>query len=207
VAAVVLAGGMATRFGGVVKAAVEVARGKTFLDLKLADIRATAARSQGHVPVYLMTRPATDADVTRIAELCRQALAEMAPARGGAVFVAREARPEPLEEGLAAPLADEAQRVWVGTIDDVVIAYAVAGVERLRTGAPLGVIDDIYVEAEARGVGVGEGLMNAALAWLEAEGCSGVDARALPGDRATKNFFEGSGFSARLLVMHHRIDR
>jgi GNAT superfamily N-acetyltransferase len=152
-------------------------------------------------------RPATDGDIERIAALCRQALAAMAPARGGAVFVAREARPEPIEAGLAAALADASQRVWVGTIDDVVVAYAVAAVEKLRTDELLGVIDDIYVEPEARGVAVWEALMAAVLEWLEAEGCSGVDAHALPGDRATKNFFEGSGFSARLLVMHHRIDR
>jgi UTP--glucose-1-phosphate uridylyltransferase len=68
VAAVVLAGGMATRFGGVVKAAVEVARGKTFLDLKLADIQARARHVGGRVPTYLMTSFATDADVRRMAE-------------------------------------------------------------------------------------------------------------------------------------------
>jgi UTP--glucose-1-phosphate uridylyltransferase len=68
VAAVVLAGGMATRFGGVVKAAVEVARGKSFLDLKLADIHASATRAKGRVPTYLMTSFATDADVRKMAE-------------------------------------------------------------------------------------------------------------------------------------------
>jgi UTP--glucose-1-phosphate uridylyltransferase len=68
VAAVVLAGGMATRFGGVVKAAVEVAEGKTFLDLKLADIRAAGRRAGGVVPTYLMTSFATDAEVTRLAK-------------------------------------------------------------------------------------------------------------------------------------------
>ncbi|MFM2419141.1 MAG: hypothetical protein RL385_3864 [Pseudomonadota bacterium] len=68
VAAVVLAGGMATRFGGVVKAAVEVAQGKTFLDLKLADIRAAGKRAGGVVPTYLMTSFATDAEVTRLAK-------------------------------------------------------------------------------------------------------------------------------------------
>ncbi len=67
VAAIVLAGGMATRFGGVVKAAVDVAPGHTFLDLKLADIQSSAARAQGSVPTYLMTSFATDADVTRMA--------------------------------------------------------------------------------------------------------------------------------------------
>jgi UTP--glucose-1-phosphate uridylyltransferase len=85
VAAVVLAGGMATRFGGVVKAAVEVARGKTFLDLKLADIRASAERAKGRVPTYLMTSFATDADVRRMAELATTAAA---PVTTFAQFVA-----------------------------------------------------------------------------------------------------------------------
>ena len=49
---VVLAGGMATRFGGVVKAAVPVTHGRTFLDLKLADVA-------GRVPAYVMTSFAT----------------------------------------------------------------------------------------------------------------------------------------------------
>ena len=45
------------------------------------------------------------------------------------------------------------------------------------------------------------------LAWFADAGCVGVDAVALPGHRVTKNFFEGSGFTARKLVMHHRIER
>lgn len=49
---VVLAGGMATRFGGVVKAAVPVTQRRTFLDLKLADVA-------GRVPAYVMTSFAT----------------------------------------------------------------------------------------------------------------------------------------------------
>lgn len=68
VAAVVLAGGMATRFGGVVKAAVEVADGKNFLELKLADIRACAKRAGGVVPTFLMTSFATDAEVGQLAK-------------------------------------------------------------------------------------------------------------------------------------------
>jgi UTP--glucose-1-phosphate uridylyltransferase len=91
VAAVVLAGGMATRLGGVVKAAVEVARGKTFLDLKLADIRASAARAGGRVPVYLMTSFATDADVRRMAE---QATSPEMPVTTFAQFISLRLTPE-----------------------------------------------------------------------------------------------------------------
>lgn len=91
VAAVVLAGGMATRFGGVVKAAVEVAQGKTFLDLKLADIRASAARALGRVPTYLMTSFATDRDVRRMAE---QASSPEAPVATFAQFISLRLNPD-----------------------------------------------------------------------------------------------------------------
>jgi UTP--glucose-1-phosphate uridylyltransferase len=66
VGCVVLAGGMATRFGGVVKAAVPALRGRTFLSLKLGGIRLTAERAQGRVPVFVMTSFATDAEIRRL---------------------------------------------------------------------------------------------------------------------------------------------
>jgi len=148
-------------------------------------------------------RPATEDDVPRLAELARAGIVELEPMKGGAVWAAREGRPEPLEESLRAALADAATRVVVGTIDGVPIGYAVARVEQLRNGSCLGVIDDIFVEDEARGVGVGEAMMADLVAWCAEQGCVGIDAMALPGHRATKNFFEESGFTARKLVMHH----
>jgi GNAT superfamily N-acetyltransferase len=150
-------------------------------------------------------RPATPADVPRLAELARAAIAELEPTRGGAVWKAREARPEPLEENLAAALADPCVRVLAGTIDDVIVGYAAVRIEDLRDGSRLGVVDDIFVEAEARGVGLGEVMMNDLVAWCVAQGCFGMDAMALPGHRSTKNFFEESGFTARQLVMHHSL--
>lgn len=150
-------------------------------------------------------RPATEADLPRLAQLCRSALAEMAPNRGGAVFVAREARAEPVETSLGDALGDPAQTVIAGTIDEVVVGYAAARLEDLRDGQRLAVIDELYVEADARAVGVGEAVMADVVAWAGRNGCAGIDAMALPGDRNTKNFFEMSGFTARLLVMHHRL--
>lgn len=55
VGVVILAGGMATRFGGVVKAVVPVLEERTFLQLKLEDVRATAPDA----PVYVMSSFAT----------------------------------------------------------------------------------------------------------------------------------------------------
>ncbi len=63
VALVVLAGGMATRMGGVVKALVEALPDKTFLDLRLAEMDALEARVGARAPLWLMTSTATDAAI------------------------------------------------------------------------------------------------------------------------------------------------
>jgi UTP--glucose-1-phosphate uridylyltransferase len=54
-----MAGGMATRMGGVVKALVEVTSGHTFLEMRLAENRAACALAGRPVPLWLMTSEAT----------------------------------------------------------------------------------------------------------------------------------------------------
>jgi GNAT superfamily N-acetyltransferase len=149
-------------------------------------------------------RPARAADVARIAELNRAVIEELAPIRGGAVWKARDARPEPIEERLLELLDEPEVRMVVATIDDFVVGYAIARLEHLGDGTVLGIIDDIFVEEGARQVGLGELMIRDLMGWCEERKCIGMDAMALPGHRATKNFFEESGFTARQLVMHHR---
>jgi len=150
-------------------------------------------------------RPAEPDDIPRLAELARVARKEMTEVRGGPLFLAREARPEPLEDNLAAELADPSYALFAGELDGVVLGYTAVHREALRTGDVLAVITDLFVEAEARAVGIGELMMEEALAWAKEQGANALDAYALPGDRNTKNFFEMSGFTARLLVMHHKL--
>jgi GNAT superfamily N-acetyltransferase len=150
-------------------------------------------------------RRATAADVARLAELYCQAKEELLEFRGAGLLFAREARRHPVEQSLLDEIGDDARAVWVGTIDDFVVGYAAARVDQLPAGERLGVVEDLFVEPGARAVGVGEALANDVMAWFETAGCSGADALALPGARATKNFFEESGFTARLLVMHKRL--
>lgn len=59
----VLAGGMATRMGGVVKALVEAFDGHTFLDLRLRENATWSARAGKPVPLWLMTSEATDGPI------------------------------------------------------------------------------------------------------------------------------------------------
>ena len=152
-------------------------------------------------------RRATEDDVPVLAALCREALAELgARERGGAVFVAREARGEPVEDGLRRTVADPDSIAVLGSIDGVAVGYGTGRLEALRDGRCLGVVDDIFVVEEARAVGVGEAVMDELISWFSARRCAGVDATALPGSRETKNFFEETGFTARLLIMHRRLE-
>ena len=90
VAAVVLAGGMATRFGGVVKGLVEAVDGRSFLEVKLEETARLAAAVGARVPTALMTSFATD-------EAIRAALAGPDAGAGPLLFgqfVAPRLRPD-----------------------------------------------------------------------------------------------------------------
>jgi GNAT superfamily N-acetyltransferase len=151
-------------------------------------------------------RPATSSDVARLVVLARQAADELTPMRGGAIWSARDARPEPLDDAFPELLDRDDTCVIAGTIDDVVIGFGVGRLERLRDGRLLGIIDELFVEPEARAIGVGDAIVEQLIPFFTAHGCIGADALALPGNRATKNFFEQHGFVARSLVMHRNLD-
>ena len=142
--------------------------------------------------VDVAVRPATVADAPQLAALAAAGIEEQAAGRGGAIWSRREALVEPSGECLR----------LVGTIDGAVVAYATVGVDALSDGARLGVVTAIYVDPGAREVSVGEALLDAAIDWCRERRCVGIDAHALPGNRATKNFFETFGLTARLIVVH-----
>lgn len=147
-------------------------------------------------------------DAERCAELCKDALDALQEKRGGALFARREsgllAKALLRPGGLVRVLSDPRRRVLVGTVDEAVVGLAVGKVDPVGE-ASVGVIEALYVSPEARGGGVGHALLHAIVEWFTASGCRSVDASALPGDRATKNFFEGTGFKARLLTMHRSL--
>jgi GNAT superfamily N-acetyltransferase len=63
----------------------------------------------------------------------------------------------------------------------------------------------IFVEPNARQVGVAGSMLAAVVERCEEWGMAGLDAPALPGNRSAKAFFETQGMQARLLVMHRRL--
>jgi len=147
-------------------------------------------------------RRATGADRDVVVALVETAVAELAPTRGGALWRARNFRAPPYAASIDAALAADDHLVVVGSIDGAVFGYGIAAIEPLRDGRRLAVVEDIYVEPAARGVGVGAAVMDLLLAWSQEQGCIGIDAMALPGNRDTKNFFERYGLTARAIIVH-----
>ena len=150
-------------------------------------------------------RRAVEADIAAVAELAAGAAAEMTPRRGGSVWSRLEARSGPLDESLRRDLRAGDALMVVGTIDEAVVGYGAVRLVALHDGAVVGRVSDIYVVPEARGVGVGEVMMNLLLDWARRRGCIGVDSLALPGDRGTKNFFETHGLVARAITVHRAL--
>jgi len=152
-------------------------------------------------------RSARRQDLDVIVELLRAATVELGPHRGGSIWSRREAWPEPVDPAIAAVVHGESDhtRAVVGTIDDTVVGYGLLALENLHDGSILAVVSDLYVLPGARGVGVGEAMMDRLVAEAREAGAIGIDALALPGDRETKNFFERFGLTARALVVHRSL--
>ncbi len=153
----------------------------------------------------ISTRSAGPDDVSELSEFAATAIAELTPHRGGAVWSQLDARTPPYEPRFRTEIDDPNYYVAVGLIDEISVGYAVVGPTPLHNGRVIGRVTDIYVLDEARGVGVGEELMNRIVTEAAARGWQGVDSLALPGDRATKNFFETFGLVARSISVYRSI--
>ncbi len=151
-------------------------------------------------------RRATVDDVSAVIDLASELREELVPMRGGSIWSRTAAYPDPLEATFRALLERDDACVLVGTIDDVIVGFGACTVAVLRDGTRLGQIAELFVTAEARSVSVGEGLLGQLVDWCREQGCVGIDAFALPGHRAAKNFFETAGFTARALIMYHALD-
>jgi GNAT superfamily N-acetyltransferase len=157
--------------------------------------------------VYVTARRAAGEDLPIVAQLVADATAAVATERGGTLFAAREGVPEPVQDHLDRCLSDPAVCVAVGCADGTVFGAAIAVAETLRDGQCLARLTFLWVDAGLRQVGLGREMMDFVLEWCREVGADRFDAYALPGDRETKNFLEGAGFSARLIVMNRPVDR
>jgi GNAT superfamily N-acetyltransferase len=106
------------------------------------------------------------------------------------VLVAELVSDVPVEDGVSEPLGH------------AVVRFEDPGPAQHRVAA----IEELYVTPRARNVGLGSALLDHAKISAAARGCTGLDAVALPGDRATKNFFEDHAMVARAIIVHSEIE-
>lgn len=145
-------------------------------------------------------RPADD--IAHLVKLYEAVVSELGEMRGGRVLLGLDGRGPTPEASFRRQVEDADEKLVVGALGDEVVGYASCLVRPLPGDDRLGVVRDLYVAPHARRAGVGRAMAGSLLSWCRSQGCSGIDASALPGSRAVKSFFEANGFTARLLVMH-----
>lgn len=149
-------------------------------------------------------RRAGPEDLLTLVGLYRELEAEMTSLHP--MWPVADGLPEPIDQALKDALADESTLVYLGTIDGLPFGFLLARIEGLlpqAKGEQIGSIRLVYVEFDAREVGVGEAMRDQMLSDLRREGIKRFDAHVLPGHRLVKNFFEAGGFAARSIIMHH----
>jgi GNAT superfamily N-acetyltransferase len=147
-----------------------------------------------------LARPAREKDHAACRRLLDDLLAGAHVMRGGTALAGNATA-----ESLLARWTGPEARLLVGEFEGVVVGVLGVTASESADGRR-GLVETCYVEHDARGVGVGSALMQAAVAWCRERGCREVDAVALPGDRATKQRLEAEGFTARLLTLNRRLD-
>jgi GNAT superfamily N-acetyltransferase len=156
-------------------------------------------------PLDIDVRDAVSADLPLLASAHRLGQLAVVEARGGPLDTLLRGRQEPIEDSFASDIAADEVYVRVGTGDERFLGYNVLRIDELPNGDRIGTLVDLFVHSKARGIGVGAALMRDATSTARDRGCQGIDARALPGDRTTKNFFESFGLVARSIEVHKAI--
>ncbi|MDX1448819.1 MAG: GNAT family N-acetyltransferase [Acidimicrobiia bacterium] len=156
---------------------------------------------------FVSARPATSADVPALARLYRALEEEMTAL--SALWPLADGVADPVEESMFDLIGQDNTVGVVGEIDGVPVGFLFARIEPMlprANGKTIGAIRLVFVDHEAREVGVGEAMLEAALEALRSRGVSVFDAHVLPGHRLVKNFFESGGFKARSIVMSRTED-
>lgn len=152
-------------------------------------------------------RPALHDDLDELVRLDALSRDHLRPLRGGEMYLLHTARPDPPEPSLRDDLDDVDRAIVLGCLGDVPVGYGIGAIRPLADGTCAADVTEIFVEPEARDVGVGTLILAHLVHWATDRGCIGIDARALPGDRNTKNFFESFGLVARAITVHRDLRR
>ena len=105
---------------------------------------------------------------------------------------------------LASQLNDDESVVFVAERDDVIVGYVYAAIEPLSwkdLRDECGFIHDLLVTSDARRSGVGESLLNAAIAWLREQKMPRVVLGTAAQNDTARRLFERRGFRPTMIEM------
>ena len=135
-------------------------------------------------------------DAAQLAELEAAARHSLIEQRGGAALLAEQ----PAVGDWVPAIEDHARWIGVAELEGFVVGYL-----ELSVTGDIAVVRQVYVEPEARSLGFGDGLLDAARQEALRHGCSALEGFALPGDRETKNLYERAGITARKIIVSTRL--
>lgn len=154
--------------------------------------------------MLIEARQASEDDVPELVRLYRLLEGEQAALKS--LWPVADGLAEPIEASLKGILDDPDSSVVIGSIDAIPLGFMWMRREELlpqADGTDAGVARLVFVQVEARGVGVGEAMITMLMEEFRGRGIDLFDSHVSPGHRLAKNFFESHGYSARRIVMHH----
>ena len=107
-----------------------------------------------------------------------------------------KSNPAPTKEKLESIVASDSSHVLVAKVDGVIVGSLTLVIFHIPTGIRAW-IEDVVVDADARGKGVGEALNTFALAEAKRQGATTVDLTSRPSREAANRLYQRLGFKAR----------
>jgi len=104
--------------------------------------------------------------------------------------------PAPTKEQIESIIASDSSHVLLAKVDGVIVGSLTLVVFHIPTGIRAW-IEDVVVDADARGKGVGEALNVFALAEAKRQGATTVDLTSRPSREAANRLYQRLGFKAR----------
>ena len=146
-----------------------------------------------------IVRRAAPGDARPLAVLEAEARAALVGARGGVRWL--DEHPAVGDWAAAITSGDVFVAVFVAVLEVGEGPGLVVGYLALVIELPIARVDQVYVTPEARELGFGDALLEAATEAATAAGATVLEGTALPGDRETKNLYERAGITARSITV------
>jgi ribosomal protein S18 acetylase RimI-like enzyme len=166
-------------------------------------------RRRGSPLTDATVRRATSADLAAVGRLGALLIKEHHDFDSRRFLAARDRTPMDYAAFLGTQLGQPHVAVLVADDHGKVIGYAYAtleGYDYMALRGPAGVLQDIIVEPEHRGRGVGRLLLEAALAHLKSHGAPRVVLSTAEQNEPAQRLFAGAGFRRTMIEMTRELD-